>query len=467
MGSQSKNNERGVERDDDFMRAISISKIELGADAHSLASAACHKAERPQVHVATLGARQHYALPKLLHRSGMLGCFYTDLYVNPASFLFRLLQRIPSKLRPRWMERLLGRSDGKLPAWKVVSFDAFGLWYQWQVWRARDSEALSRVYVRTNQSFNHRIIRQGLKGADVIYGYDGAALELFQYAKEQAISCILEQAIIPQDMVRSFLKEEVERWPGWEPGLRVEDEEGVFQERQKEEWRLADLIVCASSFLIESLRQYHVPEAKLRLVPYGIPLERFSPRQRGEPRTSGELHILFAGGVNLRKGAPYLLEALRRLNSSKVEARFAGAVALDPAPLRPYQGMATFLGAVPRNKMMELYDWADLFVLPSICEGSALVTYEALASGIPVIATPNTGAWVRDGVDGVIVPIRDVNALTGAIERFCKDPEFLKFCSRHALEGRERLGLDAYESRLLRIIMEVCGRGMSEAGEGQ
>jgi len=447
------------------MRAISISKIELGAHAHSVASAARHQEKRPQVHVAMLGARQHYALPKLLHRSGMLGCFYTDLYVNPASFLFRLLQRIPWKLRPRWMERLLGRSDSELPAWKVVSFDAFGLWYQWQVRQAPDLEALSRVYVRANQSFNRRVIRHGLNGADLIYGYDGAAQELFQYAKERAIPCILEQAIIPQDMVRSLLKEELERWPGWEPGLRVNDDEGVFEERQKEEWRLADLIVGASSFVIESLRQCHVPEAKQRLVPYGIPLERFSPRQRGTHQASGKLHILFAGGVSLRKGAQYLLEALRRLNSSKVEARFAGTLALDPARLKPYQGVATFLGAVPRNKMMELYDWADLFVLPSICEGSAVVTYEALASGIPVIATPNTGAWVRDGVDGVIVPIRDVNALAATIERFCKDQEFLKFCSHHALEGRGRLGLDAYESRLVRIIMEVSGRRVSDAGE--
>src|SRR5947209_11080968 len=105
------------------MRAISISKIDLSAHAHSVASAARHKEGKPQVHVATLGARQHYALPKLLHQSGMLGCFYTDLYVNPASFLFRLLQQIPAKLRPHWMERVLGRSDGELPALKFVSFE--------------------------------------------------------------------------------------------------------------------------------------------------------------------------------------------------------------------------------------------------------------------------------------------------------------------------------------------------------
>src|SRR5207245_8981222 len=94
---------------------------------------------------------------------------------------------------------------------------------------------------------------------------------------------------------------------------------------------LPSLLPYTTLFRSESLREYHVPEAKQRLVPYGIPLERFSPRQRGKPQPSGKLHILFAGGVNLRKGAQYLLEALRliedrkstRLNSSHGSISYA------------------------------------------------------------------------------------------------------------------------------------------------
>src|SRR5207237_513109 len=108
---------------------------------------------------------------------------------------------------------------------------------------------------------------------------------------------------------------------------------------------------------------------------------------------------------------------------------------------------ATFLGPVPRTRMPALLRWADLLVLPSICEGSALVTYEALATGVPVIGTPNAGAPLRDGVDGLLVPSGEVEALAAAIERFAADAEFLGWCSRNAVSGRDRLGLDSYGRR--------------------
>lgn len=75
------------------------------------------------------------------------------------------------------------------------------------------------------------------------------------------------------------------------------------------------------------------------------------------------------------------------------------------------------VGAVPRQEIAKQYAWADVFVLPSICEGSATVCYEALASGLPVITTPNSGSVVRDGLDGFIVPIRNSEAIREKLAR--------------------------------------------------
>jgi glycosyltransferase involved in cell wall biosynthesis len=408
-----------------------------------------------------LGARQHYSATKVLHRAGMLGRLYTDVYVNPLAPLMRLLAMIPSRLRPSWMERLLGRTDHEVPGDKVVSFGVFGLGYSWQARRARDSQALSRVYLGAARAFTRRVIRQGLDGADVVYGCDGASLELFEHAKGRGIPCVLEQTIAPQAIASALLKEEAERWPGWEPGLQIGAGGDGFTERQEAEWGLADLIAGASAFVIESLRQCRVPASKCRLVPYGIPIERFASVRQGRTRGTGKLRVLFVGGVGLRKGVPYLLEALRALDSTQFEVRLAGPVALNPVRLEPYRAMATLLGPVPRRRIGELYAWADVFVLPSICEGSAVATYEALASGLPVIATPNTGAWMRDGIEGTVVPVRDVPALAGAIDRFRRDRDFLGFCSGNVMEGRERLGLDAYQGRVTRLIMEAWGGRIS------
>jgi hypothetical protein len=410
-----------------------------------------------------LGARLHYAVPKLLHRVAMLGRFYTDIYAGNKAWAVRPLAAVPPQLRPGAVERFLGRSDLELSADVVVSFDAFGVWYWWQVRRARDAQAVGRVYAQAAQLFTRSIVRHGLPGADVLYGYNGAALELIEYAKGQDIPCVLEQTIAPQDVVRALLREELERWPGWEPGLCLGNADDMMGQREQAEWRLADLVIGASPFVIDSLLQHRVPEAKCRVVPYGISLERFPPEERQQSSPSSQLRLLFVGGVGLRKGAPYLLEALRLLHSPHIQARFAGPVALSAARLQPYQALATFLGPVSRTRMTDLYRWADLLVFPSICEGSALVTYEALASGLPVIATPNTGAWARDGIEGLIVPVRDVEALAAALERFVRDREFLRFCSHNALAGRGRLGLDAYQRRLVRIVREVAGRPVSGA----
>jgi glycosyltransferase involved in cell wall biosynthesis len=166
------------------------------------------------------------------------------------------------------------------------------------------------------------------------------------------------------------------------------------------------------------------------------------------------LRVLFVGEVGLRKGMPYLLEALRRLNSERIEVRAVGREVLSASAIRPYRRFIKFLGPVPRVEMPALFRWADVLVLPSICEGSAFAAYEALVAGIPVVATPNSGAPVRDGIDGLLVPIRDPEALAGAIARFSEDREFLESCSHAARTNRYHLSLEAYRERLVAALRE-------------
>jgi glycosyltransferase involved in cell wall biosynthesis len=372
----------------------------------------------PRFIVAQLGARMHYAVPRILHEAGMLERLYTDSYVGNKPWLARALGRMPAPLRSGAAGRLLGRIGDGIPPAKVTSFDAFGLHYARAQQRANGTRHLTGVYADFARRFCERIIARR-PDADVIWAFNGAALELFRWAKDRGIHCILEQTIGPRRLARRLIAEELERWPGWEPGLRLPPEPDPLAEREEEEWALADRIVAGSPFVTDGTRQCGGPAHKCAVVPYGVDGGRFLPAAPVADQPSARrLRVLFAGEVGLRKGAPYLLEALRQLGSDEVEARFAGGVALSSEKLAPYRNVATFLGPVPRLRMPTLYQWADVFVLPSLFEGSATVVYEALAAGVYVITTANAGS-VLSGASafGEIVPIRSVEAIAAALRR--------------------------------------------------
>jgi glycosyltransferase involved in cell wall biosynthesis len=108
----------------------------------------------------------------------------------------------------------------------------------------------------------------------------------------------------------------------------------------------------------------------------------------------------------------------------------------------------TFHGAVSRDRTEEFYRSADLFVLPTLSDGFALTQLEAMACGLPVIATPNCGEVVTDGVDGLIVPASDANALAEAFQLLIQDPEKLRTMSAATATKLEQFSLSKLKENL-------------------
>ena len=127
--------------------------------------------------------------------------------------------------------------------------------------------------------------------------------------------------------------------------------------------------------------------------------------------------FLFAGGISQRKGIKYLLEAWRRIRRPGWRLQLLGPLPRDLGPLRPYLDEVEPLGRVAHSEMPARMAAADVFVFPSLFEGSAVVTYEAMACGLPSVVTPEAGSVVRDGVEGFVVAPRDVEALAARLER--------------------------------------------------
>jgi len=144
-----------------------------------------------------------------------------------------------------------------------------------------------------------------------------------------------------------------------------------------------------------------------------------------------------------------VLEAAKQLKGKAV-FRMVGGIGVTheaEAQLREYLEL---IGAVSRNEIAKHFEWADVFLLPSICEGSATVIYEALAYGLPVICTSNTGSVVQDGLEGFIVPVRD--AIVGRIERLAKDRELRAQMAADARARAAKFTVAAYGQRLLAAL---------------
>lgn len=409
--------------------------------------------------VAMLGARMHYAVPRLLHEAGLLDSFFTDSYIGNKPWLEMGLRAMPAAIRPHAVDSWLGRKDDVIPPEKVTSFERLGIWYGRARQRARGVVAMSEVYLEAALRFNRHILSIGLGDAQVVWGFNGAALELFQAAKQQGRRCVLEQTILPLSLQRELLQQEQVRWPASEQNPCDWAQPLAMDGREEAEWELADAIVAGSEFVSDGLVEMGVPAKKIHVIPYGVDLNRLETLAGARlihSSKEGSLKVLFAGEVGLRKGALDLLEAARLFEPGEIEIRVAGGVSLRREILNRFSNHADFLGHIPRSMMSSLFQWADVLVLPSIVEGSATVTYESMVAGCPVITTPNAGSIIQDGVDGFIVPIRRPDKVAESLKRYRYEPGLLEAHRAALVRSKERAGLYRYKADLAKLVQIQC-----------
>ena len=412
--------------------------------------------------VAQLGARMHYAVPRILQETGQLERLYTDICATRG--WPRLLNLIPNSLRPTTVSRLLSRVPRGVPPGRITAFNDFGYEYA----KRRNSSAREGrflVHLWAGKEFCRRILNAGFGRAGGVFTFNSAGLELLQAARREGLSAVMEQTIAPMRVELQLLSDEISRFPGWEASSESADAL-AYCDREEEEWKSADLIICGSEFVRDGIAKCGGPAEKCVVVPYGVdvggPVTDAKQRpgfQRtevppshgygaaGGSQRSAPLRVLTVGSVGLRKGSPYVLEAAKQLKG-KAQFRMVGGIGVTRAAADQLREHLELTGPAPRSELARHFAWANVFLLPSLCEGSATVTYEALAYGLPVICTANTGSVVRDGEDGFIVPIRDAAATVERLQQLSGDSELLKGMSAKATARAREFTVAKYGDRL-------------------
>ena len=399
--------------------------------------------------VALLGSRMSYAVPRILHRAGSLERLYTDLCA--AKGWQRWLRMVPAACRPEGLRRLLGRVPSGIPPQQIEAFQHLGWQYARRRRADRSPSETTSTYLWANQAFCRAVCRSDWGAATGVFTFNGAGLEILAEGRRRGLRTVTEQTIAPRALEEQLLREEREAFPGWE--APVDDSYlQEYCEREESEWPLADLIVCGSEFVRQGIIARGGPAERCAVVPYGV--DHVAQPQVRQPHP-GRLRVLTVGAVGLRKGLPYIQQAARRLHSC-AEFRVVGPLGVSSGAEQALRSELDLVGSVPREELSEQYQWADVFLLPSICEGSATVVYDALAYGLPVITTPNTGTVVRDGIDGFLVPIRSAESIADCLERLVADRTQLAAMSSHAAERARSFTVAGYGSRLLQALSADC-----------
>lgn len=396
--------------------------------------------------VSQLGARMHYAVPQIFAAEGRLAHFYTDICATKG--WPRLVNLFPTAFLPAAIRRLVGRRPEGIPNELTTVFPGFGLRSVLRHMQAKNAVEETSHAVWAGSTFSRMVAHKGFHGAAGLYAFSGDALEQMRAARQQGIWTAVEQMIAPRGIVEALIAQEQQRFPTWTDAVQDNAYARIFENREKAEWALADFIVCPSEFVRKHVIAQGGAADRCVLVPYGVDQTMHFDRS---VRMPGPLRVLTVGEVGLRKGSPYVAEAAR-LAGGAARFRMVGRLRIPSEIQQEISQWVELKGAVPRAQMTDEFRWADVFLLPSICEGSATAAYEALAAGLPVLTTENTGTVVRDGIEGFVIPVRDPSAIALAIERLAADDQLRIQMSVNAWRRSKDYTVGNYGKRLLSAL---------------
>lgn len=298
--------------------------------------------------------------------------------------------------------------------------------------------------------------RQTPPAFDVAYACMGQGAELFEIAERTGALKIVDASSSHPTSFYGFWQRECDLW---NPGSRVALPRWLFTLCNQDLER-ADLILCPSKFVRDSMLYNGIPESKCFLNPYGVDTSMFMPRTvlPEKPR------FVCVGTICLRKGHQYLFRAFEKVRSILPDAELvcAGGYYPDFKPERKrWEGTFTHFEHLPHSELAKILREATAFVFPSNEEGFARAIIEGMAAGLPIIATHESGATtlVDDGIEGMIVKARNVDHIAEAMIRAATNREGNERMGRAAFErGARKNAWGDFTDRLVRICEEAGAR---------
>lgn len=212
-----------------------------------------------------------------------------------------------------------------------------------------------------------------------------------------------------------------------------------------------DIFLAPSQIVKESLINQGVSESRIKIIPFGVDSTKFKPATTKDMQKNN-INIAFIGNVNQRKGTKYLINAWKKAQAAGVTGKLNFYGRVYPECMQMVRGKNIVCHGF--SKVEDVLAKNDIYVFPSLMEGSSKSTYEALACGLPVITTKNAGSVVTDTKDGFIVPITDSDAIAEKIIQLAKSPTLRKSMGKQARATAKTYTWEKYAENVLHLYSQ-------------
>jgi len=383
-----------------------------------------------QVLLTTCGSAYLPHPAKAFHaRGSLVGLWITDRCKNGLA---------PEKVRRCWAFQLAMQPFFRLTPQIVVEKAFYALFPIWRPWIRSQLTALDQP-------------------CDVMHALMGYATEPFDAAEKIGALKVIDCPNSHPTSYFGFWQRECDIWC---PGENVPIPRWMYA-RMNRELERADMILCPSTFVRDSMLMNGIAPEKCFVNPFGVDTSVFQPRKTlpGKPR------FICVGTICVRKGHQYLFRAFEIVKKRFPDAELicVGGHKIDFRRERPkWEGSFIHHRSLSHEQMNELMKTCTAFVFPSCEEGFARVIPEAMGAGLPIIATHESGATtlVVDGVEGFIVRARDPGHIAEAMIRAVDDRELNQRMSEAAYaKGAVKNTWQDYGDRMmLEYERRIAGR---------
>jgi glycosyltransferase involved in cell wall biosynthesis len=370
----------------------------------------------------------------------------------PTTTELRVLRRIPGLAS--WSARLQRRSfpplakaprvQGRILEWKRMAKRILG----------SGLVATEALAYEANDWLMRTMTRECQRPAvTAVHSYEDCSLWQFEEAKRRGKSCIYDMPIgyYPawQETERALAKQ----FSDWLPAGGLGSHRFARPEQKRKEMELADLVLVPSTFVQKTITRF--TDKNCALAQYGVDITFWQPP--AHVKRDRPLRFLYAGQLSIRKGIPVLLEAWRRAELEDAELHLVGSWLLADRIRGKLPKDIRCFSACSRQELLGHYQSADVFVFPSFFEGFALVLLEAMACGLPVLASDATGAPdLLDDATGIVLPAGDVDQWTEALRKVVRHRDRLPAMRKAAQKKACQCTWERYRESVSTAVEPFC-----------